>query len=126
MAEVTSASVIMPPPVSLGDLDLSAVVLSYDRESDTLMVPLHGRGEPGIRVVIDDHFLVRLDRRRERVVGFQIEGFLASVVRQHLQFLDALDVADLRGITLEGAARLRRALVSNVLNHLATAARATT
>jgi hypothetical protein len=102
------------PPISIDDFDFSKVSLSYDRESDTLMVHLVPRGEPGISVAIDDHLLVRLDRTRQRVLGLQIEGFLISVVRRQAKMLDGLDVAELRGITLEEVAGLRREIGADV------------
>ena len=124
----------------LGELNLYAVVVTYDRESDTLMLHFAGRGQPGVSIVADDDLYIRYDRERKRVLGLQIEGFLAGVAPRHpalLDVLDVLDVADLRGISLEEVARLRRgfgseqrkqAAVGEVLGHfprlLATATKA--
>ena len=96
-------------PLKVGKVDFDQAVLTYDYESDTLMLHLTGRGQPGISVVVDDHLYARLDRERTKVIGLQIEGFLASVARKRPELLDALDVAELRGISLEEVARLRRA-----------------
>ncbi len=57
---------------------------------------------------IQDGWYVRKNRDRRRVIGVQIEGFLARVVREDPWLLDALDLAELRGISLEEEARLRR------------------
>lgn len=128
MATVNEAPTIEIPPISMKDIDLSNAFLSYDRESDTLMVHLVPRGEPGITVFVDDHYAVRLDRTRKRLLGFQVEGFLIAVVRQQPALLDALDVAELRGITPEEIAHLRREIgvehrkagaIAEVLNRIA-------
>lgn len=110
----------------LGELNLNAVVVTYDRESDTLLLHFDGRGQPGISVVGNDALYIRYDRERKRVLGLQIEGFLARVAPRHPAMLDVLDVAELRGISLEEVARLRRgigteqrkqAAVGEVLSH---------
>ena len=88
--------------------DPTHVVFSYDRESDTLMIHFYGRGLRGVSVHVQDGWYVRKDRDRQRVIGLQIEGFLARVVREDPWLLDALDLAELRGISLEEVARLRR------------------
>jgi len=53
-----------------------------------------------------------MDRDRRRVIALQIEGFLASVVRDHPALLDALDLAELRGITQDEVALLRREIAA--------------
>lgn len=108
MDEATPTIEIAIPGLSVDDLDLRRVVVTYDRESDTLMLHFSGRGHPGVSVVIDDDLYVRLDRDRTRVLGLQIEGFLSRVAHERPELLDLLDVAELRGITLEQIARLRR------------------
>jgi hypothetical protein len=106
--EAATTEQVATPELRIEDIDLSRVVVSYDRESDTLMLHLRGRGQPGISVVADEDVYVRLDRDRKQVLGSQTEGFLARVARERAQLLDALDVAELRGISLEEVARLRR------------------
>ena len=108
MDEAAPTEQVATPELRVEDIDLSRVVVSYDRESDTLMLHLRGRGQPGISVVADDGFYVRLDRDRKQILGFQIEGFLARVARERPELLDALDVAELRGISFKEVARLRR------------------
>lgn len=114
------------PPLTIDTLDLSRVIVTYDHESDTLMLHFAGRGQPGVSVVAGDDLYVRYDRDRKRVLGLQIEGFLARVAPRRPALLDVLDVADLRGISLEEVARLRRgfgteqrkqAAVGEVLDH---------
>lgn len=95
-------------PETLGEIDPAKVVISYDRDSDTLMVHLYGRGLPAVSIYRGDGWYMRWNREQERVVGLQLEGFLARAVLDHPDLLDALDVADLRGITLEEVARVRR------------------
>lgn len=106
-------------PLTIDELDLSRVVVTYDHESDTLMLHFSGRGQPGISVVADDDLYVRLDRERKRVLGLQIEGFLARVVPRHPALLDVLDVADLRGISLAEVAQLRRGIGTEQRKHAA-------
>jgi hypothetical protein len=93
---------------ALEEIAIDQAVLTYDHESDSLLLHQTGRGQPGISVLVDDHLYARLDRERTKVIGLQIEGFLASVARERPELLDALDVAELRGISLEEVARLRR------------------
>lgn len=130
METVNARPTIELPPISMKEVDLSKAFLSFDRESDTLMIHLLPRGEPGITVFLDDHYAVRLDRSQKRLLGFQIEGFLIAVVREQPALLDALDVAELRGITLEEIALLRREIgaeqrkaetIEEVFNRLAHA-----
>jgi hypothetical protein len=108
MDEGTSNVETASPKPALSDVDLARVLVTYDRESDTLMIHFAERGRPGISVVADADVYLRLDRERRSVLGLQIEGFLARVARERPELLDLLDVADLRGISLEDVARLRR------------------
>lgn len=112
MAETIVTNPATMPPISLDTLDLGKVVLSYDRESDTLMIHLHGRGQPGVSRHVTDEFMIRLGRDRQTVLDFQIEHFLSRVVHEHPKLLDVLDIAELRGITIEEVARLRRDVAS--------------
>lgn len=109
MGEAQRQTAVIDP----AKLDLGQVVISYDRESDTLMLFLDGRGEPGVTVPVDDHLLLRMDRDRMRVIAVQLEGFLASVVRDRPTLLDALDLAELRGITPAEVVRLHRELAAD-------------
>ena len=68
------------PAIDAIGVDASRIVIGYDRDSDTLMVFLNGRGEPGVAVSVDDHRLLRTDRGRTRVITLQIEGVLAAFV----------------------------------------------
>jgi len=112
MDDMSMATEAIAPEFEVGPLDLGATIVSYDRESDTLMLHLFGRGRPGISVVVGDYLYLRMDRERKQVFGFQIEGFLSHVVRRRPELLDALDVAELRGITLEEVATLQRQMAT--------------
>jgi hypothetical protein len=89
-------------------VDPEQVVVSYDHDSDTLMVHLFGRGVPAVSVLVNDELMVRWDRANERVVGFQIEHFLSRMAPQHPELLDLLDIAELHGIAVEDIGRIRR------------------
>ncbi|MGH2557712.1 MAG: hypothetical protein ACRDJH_01500 [Thermomicrobiales bacterium] len=98
---------------AIGEIDLNSLVLSFDRESDALMVHLYGRGQPGISHLVTDEFMIRFDPNHEKVIGIQIEHFLSLVVPEHPRLLDALDIAELRGISLEEVAQIRREVATN-------------
>lgn len=89
-------------------LDPSAVVFSYDHDSDTLMVHLTDRGRPGVSVPVAQGWMLRLDRETDELIGIQIEGVLARAARTHPRLLGVLDLAELRGITPDEIDRVRR------------------
>lgn len=95
--------------------DPDRIVVGYDRDSDTLMVHFYGRGVPGISVHRGDGWYVRWNRERTCPIGLQIEEFLARAVRDEPDLLRALDLAELRGITVEEVARIRRAIARDRL-----------
>lgn len=99
------------PVIDVQSLDLNRLVISYDRDSDTLMLHFFGRRVPGVSVPIDDHLLVRLSRDRSTVIGLQIEGFLAHVARERPRLLRALECAELRGISREQVSAITRTIV---------------
>lgn len=68
------------PAIDAIGVDASRVVVSDDRDSNTPMVFLNVRGEPGDAGSMDDHRLLRTDRGRTRVITLQIEGVLAAFV----------------------------------------------
>jgi hypothetical protein len=72
------------------------------------MVHFYGVGLPGVSIDKGNGWFVRWDRERERPIGIQIEGFLARAVQDEPALLDALDIADLRGMTPEEVGRVRR------------------
>jgi hypothetical protein len=86
------------------------VSVSYDRDSDTLMLHLGGRPRAATSVPIErasrTAFFVRLDRASDEIVGFQIEDFTASFLEDHPELADTLNDADLRGITQEEVAEI--------------------
>lgn len=101
-----------PDHAKLRALDLSRVVISYDRVSDTLMIHLYGRGRPAVSVpspkpLARDFVFLRFDPESDELVGIQIEDFLRVYVVDHPRAIDLLDQADLRGITHEEIARIR-------------------
>lgn len=95
----------------LEEIDPTATVFDYDRTSDTLLVHFFGRGEPAISVPIDgqeiESVFLLVHPMTDRVVGLHLEDFLSRCVPERPEYLDALDVADLRGITRDEVAALR-------------------
>ncbi|MEA2527795.1 MAG: hypothetical protein QOF73_5022, partial [Thermomicrobiales bacterium] len=91
-------------------IDPDNVVFSYDRESDSLVIHLYGRGIPAVSILVTDELMLRWDRAAKRAVGLQINHFLSKVVLEHPEMIDALDVAELRGINPEEIGQIRRDL----------------
>lgn len=88
----------------LKDFDWDAVILSYDRLSDILLVFVGDRSQPAVVVYGDDadnhrSFLVNPDTRQ--FVGWQIEAFLTSLVSRDPSLITVLDEAELIGMTTE-------------------------
>ena len=81
-----------PLPVAHG-IDLDAVaddqlVFDYDRDSDTLLVHLHGRGRPAVSIEAGENAYVRLDRSANEIVGLHFENVLRAIVPRHPQLLE--------------------------------------
>ena len=89
-------------------LDPRELVISYDHDSDTLMVHLYGRGIPGVSVPVADGWMLRLNRETDELIGIQIENLLANAARRQPRLLRVLDAAELRGITPDEIDRVRR------------------
>jgi hypothetical protein len=95
-------------PSLIDRVDPSKVIFSYDHDSDTLMIHLAGRGRPGVSLPVAQGWMVRLDRETDEVIGVQIEGVLARAARTYPTLLGVLDLAELRGITLDEIDLVRR------------------
>lgn len=96
------------------DEAVSRALWSYDRFSDTMMVHFSGKPLPAVAVPIEvgpyDYVFARVDPHTERVVGVQIEDFLAFAIAEHPSWGWALGFARLNGITDEQ--------VEDILRHL--------
>lgn len=104
---------LKPRALSIEAIDFSVVVVSYDRDSDTLFVHLFGRGRPSISMVAGDDSYVLVDPDTEEIVGFQIEHVLTSVEQRDHALLALLDVADLRGIGKDDIEEIRREMLGS-------------
>jgi hypothetical protein len=84
-------------------------VISYDRYSDELLVYFSADAakRPSVSSLLAPSVWLRVDRETGQGVGVQIEHFLALVAPQHPGLMVFLDLAELRGITVEEAAKLR-------------------
>lgn len=93
----------------------------YDRRADMLLVDFYGHPEPAISVPIDagdrDFLYLRVDPETRRVVGLQIEAFLAYAVHQDPIFIEALAIADLRDYSDLEATKLRRLAAAALQQH---------
>ena len=92
--------------------DPEKAIISYDYDSDELMIRFGGSNRPGVGRLLGEGWLLRLDRETDEPIGLQIEGFLARTAPRHPHLLSLLDLADLRGITIEALALERRRIVS--------------
>jgi hypothetical protein len=72
------------------------------------MVHFSGRGVPATSVVVTDDVTMRFDRAHDRVVRVQLDHFLSRVVHDYPQFLDLLDIAELRDVSPADIAQARR------------------
>jgi hypothetical protein len=75
-------------------LDPRRLVISYDHDSDTLMVYLFGRDIPGVSIQMADGWMLRLNRETGELVGIQIEYLLASAARTQPQLLRVLEATN--------------------------------
>jgi hypothetical protein len=89
---------------------LTEPVISYDRESDELLVYFSSNAleRPGISRRITVDFWARTDRDTGEVLGFQIQRFLSEVVPLYPNMVSFLDLAELNGMTAEDVALWRR------------------
>jgi hypothetical protein len=114
------------------DIDSGSVVITYDGDSDTLLIHFYGRGVPGVSVDAGGGAMLRMDRERKRVIGVHIEHFLSLFARDHPDVLDILDLAEVRDMSTDELAKIRReittrhkdAILKRVIGdlHLGTAA----
>lgn len=101
-----------PTPPDLDAVDFSKVVVSYDRDSDTFIVQLFGRGRDTVSVGGPKFLYALVDPDTNECVGFHVEHFLAHHVRLCPRLLDMLEDADLRGISRDEVRALRHRLMS--------------
>ena len=88
------------------EIDLTRVALTYREDVDTLYVDFFGRALPAVSVPVDfgdiaHGIYLRVDAVTEDVSGLQMEGFLTETAKHYPQLLDALDWAELWGMTRE-------------------------
>jgi hypothetical protein len=91
----------MPKPEAI---DWQRVVFSYDRDSDTLMVHLFGRGRPAVTVAGAGPVDLRVDPVTQEIVGFQLEYFLSEAVFTDPKYLQ---LAELAGVDAEEISKAR-------------------
>ncbi len=103
------------------ELDPTMFEFRYDRQSDTFLLHFYGRAQPAISSELDDFTFLHIDPVSHRVVGIQIEGFLAVVVRRQPAMLElaelaGIDDAEIQRIRTEIDPELRRvAAVRSIL-----------
>lgn len=106
--------VFQPVWPNANDEGVRRALWSYDRDSDTMMVHFFGKSLPAVAVPIEvgpyDYVFARVDPQTERVVGVQIEDFLAFAVSAHPSLAWALGFARLNGITEAEAKEILRDL----------------
>jgi hypothetical protein len=90
---------ITPRPFESETLDPKNVFVSYDRDSDTLILDLFGQGRSSISVPVNEYLYAMVDPRTEMIIGGQIEHFLSHAVKDQPEMSVFLSVAERRGIT---------------------------
>lgn len=86
------------------------LVASYDRDSDELLVYFNEEDaeRPGVSCPVVKNLWTRLDRETGRPLGFQFDHFLSVAAMKRPSFMDFMDIAELRGISIGEFAHIRR------------------
>lgn len=101
-----------------------SIAIDYDDAIDALYVHFSGQAEPGISIDIDDDVYLRIDPTSEKVVGLQVETFLARAVIEHPSLLilaEAAGIPDARLAEVRGridAVRLKDAALDETFDWL--------
>ena len=98
---------VTPKRPDFATVDPRNVVAEYDRESDTLIVQLFGKGRPAVILHTGKLIDYWLDPETYDIIGLQVEGYLTHAVEQ-LPLL--LDLAEFASISSEEVAAVRRRL----------------
>ena len=80
---------------NLDEIDMDLSQMTYDEDTDTLIMYLAGEPQPAVSVNVDANHFLLVDPETQIVVGVQIEGFMRTVVVND-PFL--LEVAELAGV----------------------------
>lgn len=124
VADITELLGYTPILPTLGDIDPSKLVVSYNDAADTLYVHFFKRGQPAVSVDVNEFLYLRVDAITHRVVGLQVEGYLIYVVRKHPEWLQLAEFAGIPAEEIEKARaaididRRREAVVMPILKQL--------
>ena len=84
----------------------------YNALSDTMFIPFYDPIEPAASVPVNqgemDYVFLRVNMETQEVIGFQVEHFLSYAVGQMTDLINALELADLHGITRDEVAETKR------------------
>jgi hypothetical protein len=112
MAVASEARPFDPKWPEIESLPKGQVRFTYDGRLDTLFVNFYGKARPAASEPLDvgerDYLFVRVDPLSQEVVGLQIEDFLSYAVGLYPGWVEAIEIADLRGYDDIAAANLRR------------------
>jgi hypothetical protein len=89
------------------DVDADKVVMTYDRLSDTLLLLFYGRDRLWVATGGASYLYALVDPTTEELVGWQIEDFLARAVKAEPRWVEALDYAELLGMTIADVREVR-------------------
>jgi hypothetical protein len=85
---------------AVDSIDPKRVVVSYDQDSDTLMVHFFGRGVPGVSVPAKDDptgdWMLRVSRETGEPIGLQVEHVFSRTLGRHPRLSEILAFADVR------------------------------
>lgn len=80
-------------------IDPRKIEMIYDRPSDTFYFLLFGRERPSVVVGGRDPISFLADPETGEFVGFHVEDFFAYAATEMPRLLEAVEIADLRGIS---------------------------
>lgn len=102
---------IHPKAFDPAEIDPEKVAISYDRQSDTLIIALFGHDLATISVPVAKYLYLMVTPDTETIVGIHIEGFLGAAVKDIPASIELLDYAELRGITPTEVWKLQQELL---------------
>ena len=97
---------------AIDQIDDDRLKFGYDPDSDTLVVPLHGRGRAAVSIEAGDRADVRWDRAADEVVGLHLGNFLRGIVPRHPELLDHAPVLGVTPDTEAGGERTATAVAT--------------
>jgi len=104
---------------NLDEIDVDLIQMSYDEDTDTLLMYLSGEPQPAVSVNVDANHFLLVDPETQVVVGFQIEGFMRTVVVSDPFLVEVAELAGVpAGIIEQARARITPQIRKQVVSRL--------